>query len=40
MNRGWVARAQINPETRKEGQITGPIRLVGILRKSENVKIQ
>lgn len=35
VNRGWVARSQTNPATRLEGQQSGPVELVGIVRKTE-----
>lgn len=35
VNRGWVPRRKMNPETRKEGQIEGEIRFVGVVRKTE-----
>lgn len=35
VNRGWVARNKINPATRPEGQASGPVELVGIVRKTE-----
>ncbi|KAG5679303.1 hypothetical protein PVAND_008881 [Polypedilum vanderplanki] len=35
VNRGWVARNQTNPNTRKEGQIEGTIEIDGIVRLSE-----
>jgi hypothetical protein len=39
INRGWVPRAWMEPETRKEGQITGNVRISGMLRNKENVCI-
>lgn len=36
INRGWVPKHKKNPTTRSEGQITGPIDIIGITRKHEN----
>jgi len=35
INRGWVPRSRMNPATRQDGQINGPVEIVGILRFTE-----
>jgi surfeit locus 1 family protein len=35
VNRGWVSRKQLNPNTRKDGQIEGEVELQGIVRLTE-----
>ncbi|XP_014667552.1 PREDICTED: surfeit locus protein 1-like [Priapulus caudatus] len=35
VNRGWVPRARLRPETRADGQIAGEIQFVGVLRLSD-----
>ena len=37
VNRGWVPVAWENPEIRKEGQITGNIKIYGMIRTKERV---
>ena len=36
MNRGWVSKKNVSPETRKSGQVEGTVDIVGIVRKEEN----
>lgn len=35
VNRGWVSRKFVKPETRKEGQVTGEVELCGLVRMGE-----
>jgi surfeit locus 1 family protein len=35
VNRGWVSRTQLNPNSRKEGQIEGLVEIEGIVRLEE-----
>lgn len=35
VNRGWVPRSRLDPDLRKDGQINGPVEIVGILRFNE-----
>lgn len=35
INRGWVPKSHLNPETRKGGQVSGEIQVVGYLRQNE-----
>ncbi|ESO01639.1 hypothetical protein HELRODRAFT_192218 [Helobdella robusta] len=35
VNRGWVPRSRIDPETRRTGQIDGVVDLVGVVRTNE-----
>ncbi|XP_062608543.1 surfeit locus protein 1-like [Saccostrea cucullata] len=35
VNRGWVPRAWMDPETRAEGQITGNVKISGMIRAAE-----
>jgi surfeit locus 1 family protein len=36
VNRGWVPRNKLKPESRPEGQIEDEVELVGVVRKSES----
>ncbi|XP_067643774.1 SURF1-like protein [Eurosta solidaginis] len=36
INRGWVSRKQVNPETRKQGQINSEVELTGVVRMAES----
>ncbi|XP_054732760.1 SURF1-like protein [Anastrepha obliqua] len=36
INRGWVSRNQVKPETRAEGQIETEVELTGVVRMGEN----
>ncbi|CAD7002324.1 SURF1-like protein [Ceratitis capitata] len=36
INRGWVSRKQVKPETRIAGQISGEVELTGVVRMAEN----
>lgn len=36
VNRGWVSRQNLNPNSRKDGQINGVVEIQGIIRLSEN----
>ncbi|GAB1286123.1 Surfeit locus protein 1 [Apodemus speciosus] len=38
VNRGYVPRKKVNPETRQKGQVLGEVDLVGIVRLTENRK--
>ncbi|EDL93456.1 surfeit 1, isoform CRA_b [Rattus norvegicus] len=38
VNRGFVPRKKVNPETRQQGQVLGEVDLVGIVRLTENRK--
>lgn len=38
VNRGFVPRKKVNPETRQKGQVLGEVDLVGIVRLTENRK--
>ncbi|XP_055843345.1 SURF1-like protein [Episyrphus balteatus] len=35
INRGWVSRKFVKPETRKEGQVSGEVELCGVVRMGE-----
>lgn len=35
VNRGWVSRKFVKPETRKEGQVSGEVELTGVVRLGE-----
>lgn len=35
INRGWVPKNFVNPNSRPEGQIAGSIEIVAVVRKSE-----
>jgi len=35
INRGWIPRTHLNPNSRKDGQIQGLVDLVGVLRSNE-----
>lgn len=35
VNRGWVSRKFVKPETRKEGQVSGEVELTGVVRMGE-----
>lgn len=36
MNRGWVAKKNLDQETRQAGQIEGTVEIVGIVRKADH----
>lgn len=36
VNRGWVPRAEKNPNKRQQGQVEGTIELTGVVRLQEN----
>lgn len=36
INRGWVSKQQINPNTREKGQIDDVIELKAVVRKGEH----
>ncbi|XP_015783870.1 surfeit locus protein 1 [Tetranychus urticae] len=35
INRGWIPKERLNPNTRKEGQVEDEVTITGILRRSE-----
>lgn len=35
INRGWIPRKNLNPETRKSGQVTHEVEITGVVRKGE-----
>lgn len=35
VNRGWVSRAQLKPDTRPQGQVKGLVKLMGVVRLPE-----
>eukprot|EP00795_Rhopilema_esculentum_P010654 gene10653-19396_t len=35
VNRGWVPKKRLSPESRAEGQIEGPVEMTGIVRRPE-----
>lgn len=39
VNRGWIPKSKLKPETRMKGQINDEVEIVGIVRRQENVSI-
>lgn len=37
VNRGWVPLSMADPRERQEGQLSGPVKLTGLLRCTERV---
>lgn len=37
VNRGWIPRADLNPEQQAKGRVKGDIDLIGVVRKTEKV---
>lgn len=35
INRGWISRRNVKPETRLRGQIAGEVEMCGVVRKAE-----
>ena len=35
VNRGWVHNRLLDPDTRNEAQVSGPVELEGVVRKTE-----